>query len=168
MFRKLGFCVGLLAFVLTAQAQAAEPRLMGTYGDWLAYSFNENGKKVCYMASKPKKAEGNYSKRGDIFALLTHRPAEGTKDVFSYITGYTYKAGSDVTIEVDGKRFVLFTQDNTAWTPDEQSDARLAKAIQAGSKMIVRGVSSRGTKTKDTFGLKGSTAAYKKITSECR
>lgn len=168
MFKKLGFCVGLLAFVMAAHVQAAEPRLMGTYGDWLAYSFVESGNKVCYMASKPKKDEGKYSRRGEIFALVTHRPAEGTKDVFSYIAGYDYKSGGDVTVEVNGKRFVLFTQDDTAWTPDAETDARLSKAIRAGSKMIVKGTSSRGTATKDTFSLKGSTAAYKKITSECK
>ncbi|MCB1532781.1 MAG: hypothetical protein KDJ35_07920 [Alphaproteobacteria bacterium] len=168
MLRKLGVVIGLLVFVGAVHAQAAEPRLMGTYGDWMAYIFSENGNKVCYMASKPKKDEGNYSQRGDIFALITHRPAEGTKDVFSYITGYSYKAGSEVNIEVNGKRFVLFTQDDTAWTPDSDTDSRLAEAIRAGSDMIVRGTSSRGTATKDTFGLKGSSAAYDKITSECR
>lgn len=168
MFKKLGFCVGLFAFVLSGAVQAGEPRLMGTYGDWLAYSFVEDGNKVCYMASKPKKDEGNYSRRDDIFALITHRPSEDTKDVFSYIAGYTYKSGSDVTIDVAGKKFTLFTQGGTAWTPDADTDARLSKAIRAGSNMVVRGTSSRGTATKDTFSLKGSTAAHKKITAECR
>lgn len=167
MFKKLCLFMGLFVFFAASNAQAAEPRLMGTYGDWLAYVFIENGNKVCYMASKPKKDEGKYSRRGDIFALVTHRPSEGTKDVFSYIAGYDYKVGSDVTVEVDGQNFVLFTQDDTAWTPDADTDKRLADALRKGSKMIVRGTSSRGTATKDTFGLKGSSAAHEKITQEC-
>lgn len=169
MFKKFSLCLGLLTFIFIAgSAKAAEPRLVGTYGDWLAYVFIEDGNKVCYMASKPKKDEGKYTRRGDIFALVTHRPAEGTKDVFSYIAGYTYKNASDVTVEVDGKRFVLFTQDDTAWTSDAETDAKLSKAIRAGSRMVVKGTSSRGTATKDTFSLKGSTAAHEKITSECK
>ena len=158
MFAALGFSV---------VAQAAEPRLLRSYGDWDAYIFSEGAHKVCYMASRPKKEEGNYTRRGDVYALITHRPGEGTKDVFSYITGYNYKAGSGVTVSVGDKKFVLFTQDSTAWAPDAQSDTAIAKAVRAGSKMIVQGVSSRGTKTKDTFGLKGSSAAYERITQEC-
>lgn len=172
MLKHLSLTLFLIAFMLcafvTSPAQAGEPRLMGTYGDWLAYVFIEDGNKVCYMASKPKKDEGNYTRRGEIFALVTHRPAEGTRDVFSYITGYTYKAGSDATVDIDGKRYVLFTQDDMAWTPDADTDKKLSSAIRRGSNMVVSGVSSRGTPTKDTFSLKGSSAAYERISAECK
>jgi len=158
----------LLALILwSGSAPAGEPRLIATHGDWAAYVFIENGNKVCYMASQPKKAEGNYTRRDEQFALITHRPAEGTKDVFSYITGYTYKPGSDATATIDGERFVLFTQDDTAWAPDAETDTKMAEAIQAGSKMVVEGTSSRGTLTTDTYSLKGSSAAHKAITKEC-
>lgn len=159
----------LFLVALTSQsfAQNGEPRLLAKYGDWSAYMFIENGSKVCYMISQPKTAQGNYTKRGKIYALITNRPAEGSRDVFSYMTGYSYKAGSDATLEVDGNTFTLFTQDETAWAPDAQSDRAIAKAIADGSRMVVKGVSSRGTATTDTFGLKGSSKAYKRISDEC-
>lgn len=146
---------------------AAEPKQIGKFDDWTSYVLVERGNKVCYMVSKPTKAEGKYTNRGEIFALITHRPAENTKDVFSYITGYTYKQGSDATVTIDGKRYVLFTQDDTAWAPDAQADAKLARAIQQGSSMVVRGTSTRGTKTTDNYSLKGSGSAYKAISKEC-
>ena len=156
-----------LMLIVASNAQASEPRLIGTFGDWAAYDFTENGNKVCYMASQPKTAVGNYTKRGEIFALVTHRPAEKTRDVFSYITGYPYKQGSEVTIEVNGRTFKLFTQGETAWAPDSAADRALADSIKAGSKMVVKGVSSRGTLTTDTFGLSGSSKAYQAITEAC-
>lgn len=169
MRKKLCFVFSLvLILALPLAVQAGEPRLVGSFGDWDAYVFDENGNKVCYMASKPKRAEGNYSKRGEIFALLTHRPAEGTKNVFSFITGYTYKPGSDANVEVNGEKFALFTQDDTAWAPDAETDDQLAQAIRAGSNMVVKGTSSRGTVTKDTFSLRGSASAHDKITKECQ
>ncbi len=152
---------------LSAPAQADDPRLIGTFGAWSAYIFNENGGKVCYMASEPKSAKGNYTKRGDIFALVTHRPKENTKNVFSYITGYTYKAGSNVNIDVAGQKFTLFTQNDTAWTPDATTDTRLAGAIRKGSNMVVKGTSSRGTLTTDTFSLDGSGKAHDAINKAC-
>ena len=167
MVRTL-FVFLIAAFVLTTSVvHASEPRRIGTFGDWAAYTFMENGNKVCYMASQPKTAVGNYTQRGDIFALITHRPAENTKDVFSYITGYPYKPSSEVTIQANGRTFKLFTQDETAWAADAAADRALTGAIRAGSKMVVKGTSKRGTLTTDTFGLSGSGKAYQTISQEC-
>jgi hypothetical protein len=168
MNKKLCIALGLLmAVLIPVKASAGEPRLVGTYKAWSAYVFDENGNKVCYMAAKPDGEHGDYTKRGEIFALITHRPAEGTKNVFSYITGYTYKAGTDATIDIDGQNYVLFTQQDTAWAPDAETDKKLADAIQKGAKMVVKGTSSRGTETKDVFSLDGSSGAYERISKEC-
>ncbi|MGE4313436.1 MAG: invasion associated locus B family protein [Pseudobdellovibrionaceae bacterium] len=148
-------------------ARADDPQLLGKHGAWSAYTLEEDGKKVCYMVSRPIKDEGKYAKRGDIFALITHRPAENTRDVFSYMTGYKYKPGSDVTVSIDTTDFSLFTNDETAWAPDPATDTRIAAGIQKGSKMVVKGTSSRGTLTTDTFSLKGSGAAYEAISKAC-
>jgi len=163
----MALMAAFVLFVGQAVAQNGEPRLLAKYGDWSAYMFIENGSKVCYMISQPKTAQGNYSKRGKIYALITHRPAEGSRDVFSYIAGYSYKAGGDASLDVDGKTYTLFTQDETAWAPDAESDRAVARAIRDGSRMVVKGTSSRGTKTTDTFSLKGSSKAYKRINDEC-
>jgi len=130
----------VLLLIAAQGAQASKPRLLGTFGDWRAYSFTENGKKVCYMASEPKTDVGNYKQRGDIFALITHRPAEKTRDVFSYIAGYPYKSGSEVTIKVNGGTHKLFTQDSTAWAADSAADKSLVAAIRNGSDMVVKGL----------------------------
>ena len=150
-----------------ASAYAAEPVLLGTYKDWSAYTLQERGGKICYMVSKPSKAEGNYTQRGDIYAIVTHRPSEKTKNVFSYMTGYPYKIGSDVTMTIDGRKYSLFTHDSTAWAPDAATDSQIVSSIKAGSKMIVKGTSSRGTLTTDTFSLSGSSAAHSKISKAC-
>jgi len=160
------FAFGAFA-LLSAPSYAAKPKQIGKFGDWTSYVLSDGGNKVCYMVSKPVKAKGNYTNRGEIFALITHRPSENTKDVFSYITGYTYKQGSEATISIDGKKYILFTQDDTAWTPDAKADSALAKAIRGGSSMVVRGTSARGTLTTDTYSLKGSGSAYKAVSKEC-
>ncbi len=158
-----------LAFAaLSAPASASEPKKIAEHGNWSSYEFTDSdGSKVCYIVSKPSKDEGKYSKRGEIFALITHRPGDGTKNVFSYIAGYPYKAGSDATIKIDDKEFTLFTQDETAWSPDAETDNAIAAAIGAGSTMTVKGVSKKGTATVDTFSLKGSSTAFDDISKAC-
>lgn len=157
----------ILAVLSCPASQAADINRIGTYGDWSAYTFMEDGHRVCYMASQPVKSEGKYTRRDEVFALVTHRPSEGTKNVFSYITGYTYKPGSDVTVKVNGQTFTLFTQEDTAWTVDPETDKKLTDSIRKGSRMVVKGTSSRGTLTTDTFSLKGSGMAYKIISQKC-
>tara|TARA_R110002073_G_scaffold44428_4_gene123108 strand:- start:1535 stop:1969 length:435 start_codon:yes stop_codon:yes gene_type:complete len=141
--------------------------MIGEHNDWTAYMFTENNNKVCYMVSRPKKEEGDYTQRGDVFAIITHRPAERSKNVFSYIAGYSYKPGSEVTVKIDTQKFTLFTQDESAWASDSATDNKLVDAIRRGSSLKVKGVSVRGTATTDFFGLSGSSAAYKAISAEC-
>lgn len=159
-----------VALVLSAAApsSASEQKAIGEYGVWKAYMFEENGNSVCYMAANPEKKEGNYSKRGEVAAMITHRPGEGTKNVFSYMGGYGYKKGSNVEISIDGKKFTLFTQNDMAWAADASADNALSDAIRKGSKMIVKGISAKGTDTKDSYSLKGSTKAYEAITKACK
>ena len=165
LFLSMVIAIGLSASL--SQAQTGEPRLLAKYDDWDAYMFIENGHKVCYMISQPVDSQGEYSKRGEIYALITHRPAEGTRDVFSYITGYSYKVKSDASIKVDNNEFSLFTQNETAWAYDAKSDKSITDAIRNGSEMVVKGTSARGTLTTDHFSLKGSSKAYARISSEC-
>lgn len=159
------FCAPVV--LAAAPAYAGEPKLLATEGKWSAYSFIENKKKVCYILSQPEKAEGKYGSRGEIYALITNRPADGSRNVFSYIAGYPYKPGSDVTVKIDGHSFTLFTQDDTAWAPDAATDTKIAEAMSKGSSMVVTGVSARGTETLDTYSLVGSGAAHKAMAAEC-
>ena len=163
--RALGLAL-LLAIGLAATASAQEPQVIGTFRDWKAYVYQSGNQKVCYMASSPKKAEGNYSQRGKIWMLVTRR-SPGPKDVVSIITGYNYKADSRVRVAVGSNTFSLFTQGDTAWTVGEADDAALVAAMKAGVDMVVLGTSERGTDTKDTYSLLGFTAAYDAIRQAC-
>ena len=156
----------LFAFCFSANAMET-PRHIGDYGDWAAYTYKERGKSVCYMASTPKKDEGKYTKRGDIYAVVTHRPNENSFDVVNFVAGYTYKPDSKVEVKIGKETFNLFIADDKAWTLTSQDDKKLVNAMKRGERMIVNGVSSKGTKTKDTYSLKGFMRAYKAISAKC-
>lgn len=163
--RALGLAL-LLAIGLAATASAQEPQVIGTFRDWKAYVYQSGNQKVCYMASAPKKAEGNYTSRGKIWMLVTRR-SPGPKDVVSIITGYNYQADSKTRVAIGSREFVLFTQGDTAWTFSADDDAAMVAAMKAGVDMVVRGTSERGTETKDTYSLLGFTAAYDAVRQAC-
>ena len=160
-------CFALLA---PAAATAAEQQQLGVSGEWTSFTFEENGGSVCYMTASPDSAvtEPKGRNRGEIAVFITHRPAEGTKNVFTYMGGYSYQKNSEVSVSIDGKRFKLFTQNDMAWAVDAAADNALAEAVKRGSKMVVEGVSEKGTKTKDTYSLKGSTKAHEMISAACK
>ena len=161
-----GLALGVIA-VFGTLAVAADTRALGTFSDWSAHQFAEKGGNVCYLYSVPKKSTGDYTKRGDTYVQVTHRVSDGTRNEVSVTAGYTYKKGSNVTIVIDGKRFSLFTDDDTAWTQDANADATLVAAMRAGATMTVQGTSSRGTLTSDTYSLSGFTAANNAIDKAC-
>lgn len=158
----------VLTLLASTSAFADEPKLLSTHGDWTAYSFKEGEATVCYMTSQPTKSEGAYKKRDKPFALVTHRPAENTKNVFSYIAGYSYQPGSDVEVTIDGKTYKLFTHKDMAWARDADTDNKISEALRKGSKMAVKGTSARGTLTTDTFSLKGTGGASDAINKACK
>ncbi|NBC34102.1 MAG: hypothetical protein GVY13_15620 [Alphaproteobacteria bacterium] len=173
MMRRIRTLVAFSALTLMIlaagpeRARAQEVEYLGTNRDWHAFQYTENGNRVCYMASRPTDEEGDYNRRGDVFVLVTHRPAEDSRDVVSFIAGYTYEEGSEVTVTIGGDTFRLFTEDDTAWARDEATDRRLVGAMRRGADMVVRGTSSRGTLTTDTYSLFGFTATYNEITEAC-
>lgn len=145
------------------------PTEIGEFKDWTAYSYNEGKNLVCYMASTPKKDEGNYKTRGDIYAIVTHRPADKSFNVVNFVSGYPFKKGTNVVVKIGTTSFNnLFTNEDSAWAPDDLTDKRLVEAMKRGERMIVEGISSRGTKTKDTYSLAGFSDAYKAISVKCK
>ena len=150
-------------------AHAAAPQMIGEYDDWVAYYYRDSAGPVCYMASTPKKDEGKYAKRGDIYAVITHRPNEKSFDVLNINAGYNYKPGSKVIIKIGTKTFDrLFTNEDKAWAVNEKVDKEIVTEMKRGSRMVVHGTSSRGTQTKDTYSLAGFSSAYRAITNKCK
>ena len=169
MLKKIFFVSVFGIFAISAPAAASSaPQLIDEYDDWAAYYHKDSSGIVCYMASTPKKDEGKYTKRGDIYAVVTHRPAEKSFDVVNFVAGYTYKPDSPVVVKIGTKSFKkLFTSGDKAWAVSDRVDRELVEGMKRGERMIVTGTSARGNETKDTYSLAGFSSAYKAISAKC-
>lgn len=160
----------LLLVALPALAQTA-PKSLGTFDSWIAIELPEKSSKVCYMVARPTKSQPDGAKRGDILLTITHRPAAKQRDEVSFQSGYPYKAGAPVTVEVEKKKFEMFTRPETdpegAWSRDTAMDKALVEAMRGGNTAVVKGFSSRGTETADSFSLAGFSKAYAEIGKAC-
>ena len=167
-FLLLALSVLLGALPGATPALAAQVETIGVFQDWTAYRSGSGSGLICYMASKPQKDEGKYSKRGEIYTMVTHRPGAKSFNVVSVHTGYKYKKGSTAEVAIGGNKFALFTHKQTAWATDSADDRALVRAMRGGAKMIIRGRSWRDTATKDSYSLIGFTAAHRAINQACK
>ena len=169
----LTLTLSLVAMLMSiaAEAQSEKRRHLGAYRDWDAFVYTyPGGKKTCHMISSPKSSQISRkgATRGDIYAMVSHRPEYGVKGEVNIVMGYPLRQGSDVVVGIDGRRrFEFFTEGSGAWAYDPKDDAAVVAGMRAGTRMVVNGSSQRGTNTTDTYSLSGFTAAYNAITAAC-
>jgi invasion protein IalB len=171
------FAVAMVAAALPAWAQSAKPDaagdqpvLLGQFGDWGAYKAMPDGKPVCFAISKPTSAvtDPPGRNRDDPYLFLSTRPAEKVKNEVSTIVGYPQKVNADTTASIGTASYAMYAQNDGAWIKNAAQEAQMVETMRKGSEIIIRSVSTRGTKTTDTYSLKGVSEALDKVAEECK
>lgn len=151
---------------------AAKPTLIGTFNDWQTWSYtgpyHGTGEgKVCYIYAEPEKMEPQRLDHGRVSFSIASAPSQGIQAEANFVVGYTMREQSSVTVTVDGRKFTMFTQGDSAWLLNKDEEPELLAAMKAGSNMTVSAVSGRGNNTSYEYSLSGVTAAADKMTAEC-
>ena len=144
--------------------------LLGQFGDWGAYKATPGGKKICFALAKPTSAttEPAGRPRDPSYAFVSTRPAEKVKNEVSVIVGYPQKPGHDATAAIGSANYVMYTANDGAWVKNAAEEAQMVDALRKGSDLVVKSESGRGTKTTDTYSLKGFAQALDKVAAECK
>lgn len=149
-----------------SRAETAAERL-GFADGWTAYAYSEKSGKVCYLAGEPKKSEPAGRKRKHPLAMITHRPGEKIANVVSFLEGYPLKEDSEVSLDVGGAKFDLFTKGDSAWARTPELDKSIVEAMAKGKQAIVKGTPPKGKATTDTYSLAGFAQALALIDKAC-
>jgi hypothetical protein len=158
----------LAAAPALAQAPAPEPKLLGEYKDWGAYTMVEPRGEICYAVSKPKKPDAGKMKRTEIHLLVTHRPAEKQNNVVSVELGYTAAKDSSAAVLVGKDKFDFFTDKQTAWARDSDTDKAVVTAMARGSEVTTKAKPAAGGETTDGYSLAGFSDALAQIDKACK
>jgi len=163
------FALALIVLVLLGAAplSAQAIKQLGLFDAWEANTSTERGQRVCFMVSDPTKKEPAEARRGVVQAFVTHRPGAKERDVVSFSLGYPIKQASAVRAIIGGKTIAMTGDGEMAWAKDAAGDKALVQAMMSGAAMTVAAESERGTKTVDTYSLKGFATAYKEINKAC-
>jgi Invasion associated locus B (IalB) protein len=151
-------------------AGAVKPTLLGQFGDWGAYTASPGGKKVCFAIAKPATAETKPADRprNQPYMFISTRPADKVANEVSVIVGYPFKTSSEASADVGSTTFALYTQGDGAWIKNAAEEAHMVDAMRQGEQAVVKGMSSHGTQSTDTYSLKGLAEALDRVAQECR
>lgn len=156
----------------SATAQSTSTNRVTAKTDWTV--FTDVNPTECWAVSPPKETVNTKDgrvvavRRGKILLMVFSRPSEKVSEQVYFTGGYTFRKGSSVSLDIDGRSFELFVDGENAWAPSGSDDAKIVAAMKRGSKAVLSGVSERsGTVTKDTFSLLGFTAALDEVGKRC-
>lgn len=145
----------------------AKAEHLGDAQGWSAFTETDKNARACYLVGRPVRSEPDNLKRGDVYVYVTHRPAEKAFNVVSFAAGYPYKEGSDAELIVDTHKFALFTNKESAWSRDAATDKAVVEAMAKAKQATLKGTSTRGTATTDTYDLDGFGAMLSQIDKAC-
>ncbi|HJU19888.1 MAG TPA: invasion associated locus B family protein [Stellaceae bacterium] len=149
-------------------AAAASPtNRLGSFLSWSAYDYKGESGLVCYLIGEPRKSEPPHMKRKAPMAMVTHRPGEKVFNVVSFVEGTPLKKGSDVTLDINGKTFTMFTNGDSAWSRTAELDKDIVAAMSKGKTAVVKGTPEKGPETVDTYSLAGFSRALALIDKAC-
>jgi invasion protein IalB len=151
-------------------AGGAQPKLLGQYGLWGAYTASPGGKKVCFALAKPSSSETNPPNRprNPVYMFISTRPADKVTNEVSLVIGYPFKAGTEATAQIGATSFALYTQQDGAWIKNANEEAKMVDAMRGGDNAMIKGVSAKGTQSTDTFSLKGVSQALDRASQDCK
>jgi hypothetical protein len=136
--------------------ESPQPQRLGGEKSWNAYNLAEAKGKICYVVGDPAKKEPSALKRERVNALVTHNTADKTSNVVSFVAGAPFAERSDAELDIDGKKFSLFTDKDTAWARDTATDKAIVAALAKGKQAAVKGTPARGGGSMtDTYSLAG-------------
>jgi hypothetical protein len=148
-------------------SNAPKTQSLGTVGSWSAYASGEKSSRICYLVGRPQKTDSAGIDRKAPVAMVTHRPSENISNVVSFVEGYPLKTGSDAALEIDDKKFDLFTNDDSAWARTAELDRTIVSTLAKGRTATVKGTPHNGKPTTDTYSLAGFGKALALIDEAC-
>jgi invasion protein IalB len=168
MNRRVNFWLATLATALTAgfaagPAQAQAPTRISENQAWSAFSAVVDGAKTCYIVSVPTDKQPTDRDHGEVFFMLANHAGEASFQP-QFKVGYPFKDDSKVTLDIDGKQYMMFTRGDSAWLVNPAEEGAVVESMRNGKSMSLIAFSRRGTQTSYTYSLKGVTASLKDIT----
>ena len=164
--KKISVLLILFTFLFLSNAFSDQPKSIGKYKSWEAFTYNGSNGKICFAQTIPMDRAPKNLKRDPSRLFVTFRKNEKIKNELSVTSGHMYKKSS-VMAKSGKNEFLFFSQGNFAWLIDGEEEFNLIKTMKRASKLSVTARTSTGTETKDMYSMMGFTKAYNTARKSC-
>jgi len=162
--KKTFFVIILITFSKTS---FGEVKTDGQFKNWSARNSLIDKQLVCFAVASPVGQNPKKINRAESRFFVSFRSTDKVMNEISVTSGYPYKPNFPVVISINKKEYDLEPEDNFAWLLSNAEEIELINSMKKGSTLKILGVSSKGTKTEDTFSLAGFTDAYEAAKKKC-
>jgi invasion protein IalB len=153
---------------IAAFGQAANPSLIGQYGDWGVYVSQGQKAKVCFALTQPKERLPANLTRDPGYLFISTRPGDNVRNEFSVLVGFPLKEDADPSLTVGNDTFALYARQTGVWIRNVAEEARLIEALRKGKELSMKSTSVRGNVTTDRYSLSGIAQALDRVAQECK
>ncbi|MEO1305145.1 MAG: invasion associated locus B family protein [Pseudomonadota bacterium] len=157
-----GVCLGLQT--LTA---FADPSVVRQYSDWVVFTENVGGEKMCYAATMATDKAPRSADHGDVWFYVSNWQSGKARNQPSLKVGYELRGDLPGKAKIGRSDWSLFGVGREAFAQDSD-DARLVRQLKRGNELRVEATSARNTRVTYHFSLAGSSAAIDRAASICR
>ncbi|MCR9268877.1 MAG: invasion associated locus B family protein [Henriciella sp.] len=161
----LALCAGFLG--LQSVAAFATPSVVRQYTDWIVFTEDIGGERLCYAATQATDKAPRSADHGDVWFYVSNWQSGKARNQPSLKVGYELRGDLPGKARIGRSDWTLFGVGREAFAQDSD-DAPLVRQLKRGSELRVEATSARNTRVTYHFSLSGSSAAIDRAASACR
>ena len=158
--------LGIFAFS-PAQTATAAPMVVRQYSDWVVFTEDIGGERLCYAATQATDKAPKSSDHGDVWFYVSNWRSGKARNQPSLKVGYELRGDLPGKARIGRADWTLFGIGREAFAQDTD-DAGLVRQLKRGSELRVEATSSRNTRVTYHFSLSGSSSAIDRAAAICR
>ena len=159
---------GLSALALTSiHTAAAAPSVVRQYSDWVVFTEDIGGERLCYAATQATDKAPRTADHGDVWFYVSNWRSGKARNQPSLKVGYELRGDLPGRAKIGRADWSLFGVGREAFAQDTD-DAALVRQLKRGNELRVEATSVRNTRVTYHFSLKGSSSAIDRAASACR
>lgn len=163
----ISILTGLAVAAVALPALAAQPKLLGTFTDWDAFTSGTGNAKICYVITVPKRTKPKEVDHNGVFFMVSQKPGKKVSDEVRFGARYDLKTTRDGTAIMGGFKEPLFNSGKDGWAYDSAADKRIVGTMKSAQLLTVKEMAANGDNTEYDFSLNGFSAAMDAANKAC-
>lgn len=166
MHRMILMLFGSLALATTLTVSAT-PSVVRQYSDWIVFTEDIGGERLCYAATQATDKAPKSAEHGDVWFYVSNWRSGKARNQPSLKVGYELRGDLPGKAKIGRADWTLFGIGREAFAQDSD-DPALVRQLKRGSELRVEATSTRNTRVTYHFSLKGSASAIDRAAGACR